>query len=202
MDHPCSWITLQSVSLHRGLQLCVPFFSPLMMNSVCILLWYPNKWFPIGLFRCWLPGYHLRPCNLDRPLCPILLSFFFYWVDNMHQTLHPGIQCLCTMLFYHCILLWMFKHIWKQICGHIIPVIEWMKFWHTCELKFESTSHIYRNLPAHIEFHLKLIGLIKISKLHEQCESWLLLDGFALDVRVIYETRSILNGCSGFISKM
>jgi len=37
----------------------------------------------------------------------------------------------------------------------------------------------------------------KIAKLHEQCESWLLLDGFALDVKISYNTLWIFHRFSG-----
>jgi len=64
------------------------------------------------------------------------------------------------------------------------------------DLKFESNSRIHCNSPAHTIFRLVPMRLIKNPKLHEQCESRPLLDGFALDVKVSYDTRWIFHRVS------
>jgi len=164
MNPPRSWSTLSSVSLHKGLQFCLLFFSSFEIDMLCILLRYREKWFPIRKFQLWPRPDRLRLCHLDDPVCRILLSIFVFSPHNMHQTLHCGIQCLGAVLFLHSIILWISRHTWKQPHRLETPVIEWMLTRLCSDLKFESNSHIHRNSSAHTIFHLVPMRLIKYSK--------------------------------------
>jgi len=164
MNPPCSRSTPQSVPLHQGLQMCLLFLSPLEINEVCILLWYADEWFAIGEFQFWLPPDRPWRWNLNHPVRCILLIFFVFRPDRMHQTLHSRIQCLSTMLFHHSIILWMFRRTWKQPHRLTTPVIEWMESWCSSHLEFESNFRIHHNLPAHTVFSLVPMGLIKYPK--------------------------------------
>jgi len=164
MNPPCSRSTPQSVPLHKGLQMWMLSLSPLEINEVCILLWYWDEWFSIGEFWFWPPPDRLWLSNLNHLVCRILLSFFVFSLDSMHQTLHSGIQCLSIMLFHHSIIFWIFRHTWKQLHRLKIPVIEWMESQCSSDLKFESNFRIHRNLPAHTVFSLIPMGIIKNPK--------------------------------------
>ena len=98
MNHPCTWYTPWSDSFHTILWLSLHFLSPLKINEVCIFLWYPNKWFSIGLFRFWPPSYCPWLGNPYHPVGGILLSLFVFCPDSMHHTFHSRIQCVSTML--------------------------------------------------------------------------------------------------------
>jgi len=97
------------------------------------------------------------------------------------------------MLFYHSIILWIIWRTWKQPHCLITPLTEWKESWHSCDLKFETNSRFHHNLPALTISSLVLMELIKISKLHEEYETWPLLYGFAEDVKVSYHTRWIFD---------
>jgi len=79
----------------------------------------------------------------------------------MHRTPHSRIQFHCTMLFHHCIVLWIFRHTWKQPHFLETPVREEMESWWSCDLKFESNSRLHHNLSAHVVSDLILMGLIR-----------------------------------------
>jgi len=68
------------------------------------------------------------------------------------------------MLFHHCIILWMFRHPSKQPYRLKTPVIEWMEFWCSCNLKCESNPHCGHDLAAYTVLSLVLMGLIKNPK--------------------------------------
>jgi len=137
---------------------------PFEINTMCILLWYPNKWFPIREFRFWPPPYRPRLSYLDHPACRILLRVLLFSRDGMHGTLHCGMQCIGAVHFHHSLVLWIFRRTWKQPHRLITPVIEWMESRSCTDLKFESTSRIRRNSPAHAIFCLALMRLIKNPK--------------------------------------
>jgi len=164
MNSPCSWRTLQSVSVQNSLQCCLHVLSPLEINEVWISLWYLNHCFSIVKFQFRPLPYRSWLCNLYHPVCRILLSFFVFSLDSMHQTLHSGIQCLSTMLLHHSIILWIVRRTWKQLHRLITPVMEWMESQCSSNLKFESNFHIHRNLPAHTVPSLVPMGLIKNPK--------------------------------------
>jgi len=152
------------------------------MNMVCILLGYPNKWFPFCDFRFWPPPCHPGLCYLDHPVCGILLIVFVFCPDGMHHTLHTGIQCIGPMHFHHCLVLWLFRCTWKQPHCLITPVIEWMESRCCRDLKFESNSRICRNSPAHTICHLLQMKLIKNPKtprtVWELAIAWWFRSGF------------------------
>jgi len=74
-----------------------------------------------------------------------------------------------------------------------IPVIEWTESLGGSDLKFKSNYPIYYNSPPTLFILLCQWDSLKHPKLDKQCESWPLLDGFALDVKVSYETRWIFH---------
>jgi len=94
MNSPRSWSTPWRVSVHKRLQFYLLLFSPFEINKVCILLWYLNMWFPIRQIGFWPRPDRPGLCNLDHPMCCILLSVPFFSPDSMHQTLDYGLQCL------------------------------------------------------------------------------------------------------------
>jgi len=159
--------------------------SPFKMHEVCILLRYPNKWFSIG--KSWIQPlpYHPKLCNLDNPVHHIQVSCIVCSTDSIHRTLHAWIQCVCTMLFHRRILWWILRRICKQPYDLTTPVLQWMEFRSSCDLKFESKFSFHRNLPAHTVFSHIPMGLIKIPTLHAQLECRPVLGGFALDVKVL-----------------
>jgi len=152
MYPPRSWCTLWSVSLHKGHWCSLVILSPFEINKVCILRQALSKWFPIRKFRFWPPPHCPGLCNLDHPVCCILLNILVISLDGVHQTLHSGIPCLGAVLFYHSLILWIFRRTWKQPCRLKTPVIEWMESRCCIELKFESNSRIHRNSPAYTVF--------------------------------------------------
>jgi len=164
---------------------------------VCFLRWDPNKWFPIRKFRFSPPPHCPGLCNLDHLVCRILLSVPVFSPDGMQKTLHHAIQCLGAVPSHYSLILWILRRTWKQ--PHLLktPVIEWMESRRCSDLNLESNSHVNHNSPAHTVFCLVPMRLIKIPKLHEQCESWPLLDGFALNGTVSYDTRWTFYRCSG-----
>jgi len=164
MYPPCSWSTQCSVSLHQGLQFHLLILSWLKINEVCILIWYPNEWLSVGTFRIRPPLYRPSRYNLYHLVCHILLSFFVFSPDSMHHTLYSGIQCLCTMLLHHSVILWIFRHTWQQPQHLITPIIEWMESQCSCDLKFESKSHFHCNWLANTVFSLVQMGFIKNPK--------------------------------------
>jgi len=161
MYPPRSWRTPWSVSLHKGLQFSLLVFSPFKINKVGILLRYPNQGFPIQEFRFWPPPYRPGLCNLDHPVCHILLSILVFGPDGMHQTLHCVIQCIGAVHFHHCLILWIFRCTWKQPHRLITPVIEWMESRRCSDQKSESNSRMGRNSPSNTIFRLVPIRLIK-----------------------------------------
>ena len=197
MYPPHSWSTPWTLTFHRCLEFSLLFLSPFEMNVVCILLRYRNMMSSIREFRYWPPRDRPGLGNLDHPVCRILLTIIVFSWDGRHQSLNRGIQCLGAVLFHHFITLWMFGLIWKQPHRLKTPVMEWMESRHCSDLMCKSNSLIQCNAPADTIFRLVPIGLIKNPNHHEQCESWPLLDGFALDVEVSYETRWFLHRFSG-----
>jgi len=164
MNLPWFGSTPWSVSLHQGLQFCFLILFPLKINKVCILLWYLQKLFSIGKFLFWTLTYHPTLCNLYNPVCCILLSFFVFSPDSIHQSLHCRIQFICTMHFHYSIILSIVWHTWKQPHHLIAPDIEWMGSCCSCDLKFESNFCIHCNLPAPTVVSLLLTELIKNPK--------------------------------------
>jgi len=156
-----SWSTPWRVSLYKGLQFCLLSFSQFENNKVCILLGYPNQWFHICKYWFGPPPDRPGLWNLDHAVCRILLSFFVFSLDSMHQTLHSGMQCIGAVHFHHSLILWIFRCTWKQ--PHLLktPVIEWMESRSCSDLKFESNSRIHHNSPAHTIFRLLPMRLIK-----------------------------------------
>jgi len=123
MNSPCSWSTPQSVSLHQGLQFCMLFCHPLKIDEVCIVLRWLNVRFPFGLFRFLQPPYRPKRSYLYHPVPRIVFSFFVFFPDSIPHTLHSSRQYLCTMLFHHTIILWIFSHTWKQSHRQVSPAV-------------------------------------------------------------------------------
>jgi hypothetical protein len=65
------------------------------------------------------------------------------------------------------------------------------------DLKFESNSRIHHYWPAHTIFVLYWWDSSIIPKLHVQRESWPLLDGFTMNVKVSYDMMWIFHRVSG-----
>jgi len=164
MKRPCSRSTRQCVPLCKGHRLYLLFLSPLGINEVCFLLWYPDKWLSIGQCQFWPPPSHPWRCNLNHLGSCILLSFIIFCLDSMHHTLHSWLHCLSTRLFHHSIMLWIFRRTWKQPHHLKTPAMEWMESRCSCDLKFQSNPRIHCNLPAHTVFHPILMGLIRNPK--------------------------------------
>jgi len=160
MNHPSSWHTRWGVSLHREHQFCVRLLSPLDIYVEFILLWYDYERCSLWMIGFRLPSYHSRLCNLYHAPHPILVSVFVFCPDSMHQTPYHRIQCLCTMHFHHCIILWIFRRTWKQPHHLITPVIGWQESRHYCNLQFEFYSQFQYYLQAHTVFSLVPMGLI------------------------------------------
>jgi len=162
-----------------------------------MILWYTKQLYSIGMLWFKPPPHCPRISAPYHPVHSISLSFLVSSLDSKDQTLNRGIQCLCTMLFHHCIILWIFRRTWKQPHRLITPVIGRLESWHRCDLRFESDSRFHHNLPAYTVASLEVTGLIKNPTFPWQYESLLLLDGFALKVEDSDETRLIFGQFSG-----
>jgi len=168
MTPPSSRSTTRRVSFPKGLKFSLLCRSPLTIIEVCIVLWYPHQWLSGGKLLFRPPPYRPSLCNLYHLVWGILLRFFVFSLDGIHQTLHYGKQFICTMLFHHSLVLCIFRVTWKQSPCLITLVIEWMESWCSCDLNFESNLPIHCNLPAHTFFVLYRWNSSKISKLHTQ----------------------------------
>jgi hypothetical protein len=135
------------------------------LKKVCIVNGHLSKRCSIRYVR-FRPPYCLPSlCHLYHPVHLILLSCIVYSSDSMHQTLPSGMQSPSTMHLHYSVMLRIVRCTSKQPHHPKTPLIECMKSWCSCDLKFESNFHIHCNLPAHtVPVGVVLIGLITNSK--------------------------------------
>jgi len=185
-----------NVNFHK-FQIGLLFLSPFESNLVCMLLWYPNKWFAICEFQFWPPSDCPGVWMFMYLACCILWSVMVLSVNGMHPTLHSGIQCLVALLFYYSLIMSICRCTWNQPHCLKTPVIEWKESTYRSDLKLETNPHIHCNLPNNTIFHLVPMRLIKHRDPHKQCESWPLLNIFAPDVKLWDKAGWMFPQCSG-----
>jgi len=197
INPPYSWRTSQSGSFHKGLQFWVLFPSPWQNNQMSILGWNPDWWFPICSVQISPPAGCPGLCNADHLVHHILVTFVVFNLDGMHHTPRCRTQCFCSVVFHHCIILWIFRCTGKQLHHLTTKISSWMESRCCCNLKLESILAFIAICQHTLFLVLYWWDTSKIPQLHKQHASWPLLDGFALDVRVSYETRWIFYRFSG-----
>jgi hypothetical protein len=138
------------------------YLSSFKITKECILVYCPNNLFRICDLQFYPLSDHPRLCNLDYPVCSILMSLLVFSPDGMHQTPYSRIQQLSTLFshqsFIHLIIRWT----WKQLHQLRTAVIQWSESWCHCDFKFESNFHIHCNSPAYTVHYLVPMKLIKI----------------------------------------
>jgi len=165
MNPPCTSRILHSISFHNGLQFSLVWHSPFQINNMYDLLWYLNKWVPFYNIRFWPPPDHPASRYFNHQACSILLSFVVFSLHGMYQTLHLRVQGLGNLLvFQHNIL--QISRCTRNLPHHLPePIKNLMESWHCCDPNCELNCRIECNLPAHAEYHLVPIRLIKCSKM-------------------------------------
>jgi len=176
-----------------GDHFCFLIFSPLEFKNVGILCQYLNDSFSIRNFWLQLHPECPRISSMGPPVRHILLIFFTFSPDGIHQTLHCRIQYLCTMLFHCSNLHWIIRYSWKQ--PHCL----------IHQSKSERNPGVaviwsLNRILAFIEISQRTLCLVlygwnlsTVQKPHAQYESLLLLHGFYLDNKVQCVTSWILN---------
>jgi len=125
--------------------------SPWVSEAV-VVQWQCQFWPPPNCTRLWIAN-HLGRC--------IQSSCIIFSPDCIPQTLYSGTQCLGSMLFNHCIILWILRLTWKLPHHLKIPNIDWMKSWRRRCFEFESNSHFYHQMQSNTIFALIVTRLIK-----------------------------------------
>jgi len=189
---PCSWRTSHGVSCHLVTRFCLLCLMPQQRWKVYIVLRNLNQWFPI--------------CNVwftsppDHPGLAIWIMQHTAALGALLSCVQMACIALCTMEYsafpskYH--------PLDVQVCVTTAPlsgntnhrvngilVLLWLEAW-----KFLACIAICQ--PSQY-FCLNRQESLYIQKLHEQCKDWLLLDGFTLNVIVLYKTSWTCHRLSG-----